>query len=184
MDSRFDIHIMLPPLTDIQLEKVRDILFANGVQGIVESTPFGSTLSVNVADSDPMDKTSDLMKLIVRELEMCMFCGGTIEYQLDHWTHKADAKPCKYGDELFKTVPAPEESTPDEGEVGVYTMPKGRRFKNPVGTYDKENLVKRMAAIGAALRHGFGEDWLSKRGEYGHGTERARGQRPTGTTSY
>lgn len=168
--SNFDIHIMLPPLTDIQVEKVKDILFQNGVQGKIESNRHGSTLSVNVDDGDPMDKTSDLMKLIVRELEMCMFCGGNILFIEERWTHR-EQKDCRYGDELFKTVPPPEVHT-DEGEVGVYTMPKGRRFKNPVGTYDKDNRVKRYQAVGAALAHGFGEDWLKQRGTAGYGFAR------------
>lgn len=163
----FDIHIMLPPLTDIQIEKVKDIIFQNGVQGTVKGSEHGTTLSVNVADSDPMDKTSDLMKLIVRELEMCMFCGGSIMYIEERWTHR-EQKDCSYGDELFKTVPPPDLKV-EEGEVGVYTMPQGRRFKNPVGTYDKDNRVKRYQAVGAAMRHGFGEDWLKKRGDAGYG---------------
>ena len=172
MDSRFDIHIMLPPLDEEQQELVRKVLFDNGVEGVITSSPFGSTLSMDIHEADPMDKTSHLMKLIVRELEQCMFCGGRIEWRHDHWSHATLDTNCSYGDQLLLTVPAPALQPLNEGEVGTYVMPPVGKSKYIVGSKDKASLVKRLTAVGEALRHGFGADWLAKRGEQGYGIER------------
>ena len=170
----FDVHIMLPPLTDTQQEKVKDVIFREGYKAHLEATPFGSTLSINIDNEemdDPMAGPSYLMKEIVREIEMCMFCGGSIQYQHDHWTHK-EQKDCKYGDKLFESIPAPVLQPLNEGVAVDYEIPKVGTSHYIVGSHDKASPVKRMQAVGEALRHGFGEDWLKKRGEYGHGIGR------------
>lgn len=162
--------IILPPnLTDEDYQLIEDHLHNCHFNGHLEDSFYGKTIHVleGVTSEDVIDLTHKLCLL----LNKCMVCGGKISYVGNEWAHDDEDIKCGLGDPaLNKNLPPPLTmfTKSAEGEVENIPIPPVVEVDEGLDILSGED---RMRAIGQALIHGFGPEWLEKR----RGSERGFG---------